>query len=105
MSFLRIFEGAPSSRLPGGSVTAENFDFVFGINHFGHFLLTNLLLDLLRKSAPSRVVTVSSYAHTFHSLDLNLTREDPEVASFLYPHLEDYPASKLANVSTGVSGL
>ena len=85
-------------RLPDGtSATEDNFGFVFGVNHLGHFLLTNLLLDLLRKSAPSRVVTVSSKMHEF-SPALNFTREDPAVASFLYPYLESYPVSKLANV-------
>ena len=86
-------------RLPDGtSATEDNFGFVFGVNHLGHFLLTNLLLDLLRKSAPSRVVTVSSGAHRRVKEHLNFTREDPAVAGYLYPHLESYPVSKLANV-------
>ncbi|XP_022096249.1 retinol dehydrogenase 13-like [Acanthaster planci] len=89
--------GVAQEQAPGVSTTSDNFDFVFGVNHFGHFLLTNLLLDLLRKSAPSRVITVSSVLHAY-SPGLNLTRADPDVAGFLYPHLKAYNPSKLANV-------
>ena len=42
--------------------TAQNFYFVVGTNHVGPFLLTHLLLDLLKKSSPARIVNVASGA-------------------------------------------
>eukprot|EP00058_Branchiostoma_floridae_P026710 XP_002612201.1 hypothetical protein BRAFLDRAFT_115143 [Branchiostoma floridae] len=74
--------------------TEDGFEMQFGVNHLGHFLLTNLLLDLLKKSAPSRVVTVSSLGHAFTSGidfdDINYEKD--------YSSRESYRRSKLANV-------
>ncbi|CAG5853139.1 unnamed protein product [Menidia menidia] len=73
--------------------TEDGFEMQFGVNHLGHFLLTNCLLDLLKKSAPSRIVLVSSLAHErghIHFDDINLDKDyKPEVS---------YRQSKLANV-------
>ncbi|XP_041916789.1 retinol dehydrogenase 11-like isoform X2 [Alosa sapidissima] len=75
------------------SRTGDGFETHFGVNHLGHFLLTNSLLDLLKKSAPSRVVNVSSLAHEtaqIHFDDLNMDGDSDAVNS--------YKQSKLANV-------
>jgi retinol dehydrogenase 12 len=76
-------------------LTASGFELAFGVNHLGHFLLTNLLLDRLLTSAPARVVTVASRAHTRSSgLDWDACRK----ATATRLAIKEYADSKLANV-------
>ncbi|XP_034029393.1 dehydrogenase/reductase SDR family member on chromosome X isoform X2 [Thalassophryne amazonica] len=55
--------------------TEDGFEFHFGLNYLGHFLLTNLLLDILKKSGGpgccSRIVNMSSATHYAGVLDMN----------------------------------
>lgn len=74
--------------------TADGFEMQIGVNHFGHFLLTFLLLDLVKKSTPARIINVSSMAHTFTS-SINL--EDINSEKY-YDKNNAYAQSKLANV-------
>lgn len=81
---------------PPYSKTVDGFEMQFGTNHLGHFVLTGLLIDLLKKTPDSRVVTVSSYAHYFGRIafnDLNSER--------FYQKWLAYGQSKLANVLFG----
>lgn len=74
-------------------LTADGFEMQIGVNHLSHFLLTNLLLDTLRSSAPARVVTVSSKLHLKGQIDFDSFKD---VAK--YSAQVAYNQSKLANV-------
>ena len=72
--------------------TSDGLEMQMGVNHFGHFLLTNLLLDRLTASAPSRVVVVSSGLHKLGKIVFdNLNSER------YYDKRAAYRNSKLAN--------
>lgn len=74
--------------------TEDGFEMQFGVNHLGHFLLTNLLIDLLKKSTPSRVVTVSSLAHVRGKINF----DDLNSEKNTYSPGGAYDQSKLANI-------
>ena len=75
------------------SMTEDGLESTFAINHLGYFLVTNLLLDVLKKSAPSRIVNVASAAHKFGKLDINGWPTGRNYSAF-----GAYANSKLANV-------
>ena len=75
------------------SVTTDGLEHTFAVNHLAGFLLTDLLLDRLKASAPARVVTVSSGAHSAGKIDF----EDLQ-GEHRYSGQKAYSQSKLANV-------
>jgi retinol dehydrogenase 12 len=75
--------------------TRQGFELAFGVNHLGHFLLTCLLLNLLRESGHARVVNVSSGMYR-HAQGLDLDRVQQSTRSLT--GLAEYRASKLCNV-------
>jgi NAD(P)-dependent dehydrogenase (short-subunit alcohol dehydrogenase family) len=75
------------------SMTEDGLESTFAINHLGYFLVTNLLLDVLQKSAPSRIVNVASTAHKYGKLDINAWVTGRDYSTF-----GAYANSKLANV-------
>ena len=73
--------------------TLDGFEHVFALNHLAPFLLTSLLLPKLTASAPARVVTVTSDAHSAARLDLS----DPNLEHG-WDSWRSYANSKLANI-------
>ena len=74
--------------------TADKLEMTFAVNHLAPFLLTNLLLDTLRASAPARVVTVASDAH----MGATIPFDDLQHTWGRYQWLRVYGESKLANI-------
>jgi retinol dehydrogenase 12 len=78
-------------------LTQSGFELAFGTNHVGHFLLTQLLLDRIKSSAPARIVTVASRAHyrvPAPGFDWSALRQPTRTRTAL----AEYGVSKLANV-------
>ena len=74
-------------------LSVDGIEMTFALNHLAYFLLTNLLLDILKASAPSRIVNTSSGSHLrgkINYIDVNLSRG--------YFIQRSYGQSKLANV-------
>lgn len=79
--------------------TKDNFEMSIGVSYFGHFLLTELLLDILKKSGPSRIVLLSSCVHAGnpknrHKVDL----ADLNYNTRKYNAMNAYSEAKVANV-------
>lgn len=74
-------------------LSEDGYEMTFAVNHLSHFLLTNLLLDLLKKSDDGRIVNVSSVAHQNAKLDWNNLNGEKSFSAY-----GAYSLSKLANV-------
>ncbi len=90
---LHVLVNNAGGLVPTRQLSADGIEKTFATNHLGYFLLTNLLLDLLVKSAPSRIVNVSSDLHRFAKLDFSNLQSERKYAQF-----QAYALSKLANV-------
>ncbi len=74
-------------------LTIDGYEMTFALNHLNYFLLTNLLLDILKASSPSRIINVSSRAHVRAKIDFDNLQGERRYRGF-----EAYGQSKLANV-------
>lgn len=74
-------------------MTKEGLEMQFAINYLSHFLLTNLLLDVIKASAPARIINVSSGMHKRVRIDFDNLQAEKS-----YRHMGAYGRTKLANV-------
>ena len=79
----------PSSR----TLTEDGLEMQFAVNHLAYFLLTNLLLDVLKASAPARIINVSSGLHRRARLDFDALQAEKG-----YKPMAQYGLTKLLNV-------
>ena len=78
---------------PDFTLSEDRLEMTIATNHFAYFLLTNLLLDLLKKAESARIVNVSSDSHYRGKIDYESFKKDKD-----YFILKAYGQSKLANV-------
>jgi len=76
--------------------TEQGYETVFCVNHLSSFLLTELLLERLKESAPSRILQINSEGHRFNGLDI----DDLHWKKRFYTGLRGYGASKTAQLLT-----
>jgi len=74
-------------------VTVDGLERTFSSNHLGHFLLTNLLLDVIRDSAPARILNITSEAHRGAKIHFDDLQGEKNYSAF-----RAYGQAKLANV-------
>ncbi len=77
----------------GRKTSADGYEYTFAFDHLSPFLLTGLLLDLLKKGAPSRIITVSSSAHRSGKIAFDDLMLEQSYSSF-----RAYSQAKIANV-------
>lgn len=75
------------------AITVDGHEIQFAVNHLGPFLLTNLLLETIKASAPSRIVNVSSIGHKYGKIN-----RDDLMGEKSYTEFSAYCNTKLANI-------
>jgi len=79
---------------PSRQLSKDGIELTFAVNHLGYFLFTNLLLDVLKASAPARIVSVGSEASRWGTIDFgDLQAEKRYIAT------RQYGSTKLMNIA------
>lgn len=92
-SRLDILVNNAGAYIASRQTSTDRLEYTFALNHMSYFLLTNLLLDLLIASAPSRIINVSSDAHRGSKLNFDDLQNERSYQGFGV-----YSQSKLANI-------
>ena len=90
---LHVLINNAGAAFPGRRETVDGLEMTFAVNYLAPFLLTNLLLDVLKASAPARIVNVSSNSHEAGYIQLDDLQEEKH-----YRSMKVYGQSKLAVV-------
>jgi NAD(P)-dependent dehydrogenase (short-subunit alcohol dehydrogenase family) len=94
--YLHVLINNAGVMLSKRELSDDGFEMNFAVNHLAPFLLTHLLLDVLKKSAPSRIINVASAAHKFGTIDLEDLQAENKKSRFMGL----YADSKLALMLT-----
>ncbi|KAL4506985.1 hypothetical protein ABPG72_001406 [Tetrahymena utriculariae] len=89
-----LINNAGIMHIPDRVLTKDGFESQIGTNHFGHFLLTHLLMDSLKASPQFRIINLSSLAHSFGSINF----DDLHYEKRSYDRNSAYSQSKIANI-------
>ncbi|HXV46213.1 MAG TPA: SDR family oxidoreductase [Nitrososphaera sp.] len=76
------------------TTTVDGIEYTLAVNHLAPFLLTNLLMDVIRASSAARIITTSSVAHRGARIDF----DDIQFENRSYSGIKAYAQSKLANI-------
>ena len=90
-----LLNNAGLSGAPLRTTQKQGFENTVGVNHLGHFLLTQNLLPLLKKSEDGRIVNVASAAYAFNQIDINDIQQEQS-----YQPYKAYSNSKLMQIFT-----
>lgn len=91
--YLHVLVNNAGAWITSRQESIDGIEMTFALNHLGYFLLTNLLLDTLKASAPARIINVSSYGHKRTKINFADLQ-----AKQAYNGMQIYRQSKLANV-------